>query len=164
MIIRYTIAIILFLNCADLFSQSLQRYSAFSCSGDYSNIGTLQLQSNIGELMADTYIGSQNIFTQGFVQPEAPITTKIKEIVNTGEANIFPNPVSDKLNVQLGLIEVSDIKIEVYDLLGKVQILSISDDNKNYELNFEPLNSGIYFMKISSVKSKFNKIFKINKI
>ncbi len=167
MAIKHTIAVCFLFSCVVTFSQTIQRSSVFGCAGNYSNIGTLQLQSNIGELMADTYAGSQNIFTQGFVQPEVPTATKIEQNVSGQESNVFPNPVIDKLNVQLGITDLSDVKIEVYDVLGKIQVISISnnsDNKKNYQLDFDQLNSGFYFIRIISVKSQFNKTFKVNKI
>lgn len=163
---KYLIFIFSLLNCLLTFSQSIQRSTSFSATGKYSNTGTLQIESNIGELMADTYNNSQYIFTQGFVQPESPLTTTTEQINPIQNGNVFPNPVSDKLNVQFELINPSDIKIEVYDIMGKVQIINISYDTnkKNIEINFEQVSPGIYFVKIISINNQYNKIFKINKI
>ena len=167
MLIKHTIAIFFFFVSTLTFSQSVQRTTYFSCSGDYSNIGTLQLQSNIGELMAITYNGAQNILTQGFVQPETPVITLTNNIA-LQEGNAFPNPVITKLTIELNLIDYTDITIEVYDILGKSQVLDIakgfSNNQESYQLNFEKINPGIYFIRISSARSQFNKMFKVNKV
>lgn len=163
--LRRTIAVILFFSCTEIFSQSVQRSTVFSSAGNYSDLGTLKLQSNIGELMVDTYNNSQNIFAQGFIQPETFISTIIEQTPDAlGDGKVYPNPVNDKLYIQLTLVNKFDVKIEVYDVLGKLQMIDISNSDKNYELDVEQLNPGIYFIKISSSDNQFGKIFKINKV
>ncbi len=59
--------------------------------------------------------------------------------------NIYPNPVADGY-VNIISNSTSEIKIAVYDILGK-QVLNVTLDDK--KLNVSSLNSGLYMLKIS---------------
>ncbi len=163
---KYVLSIILLFCCTLIFSQSIQRSTSFSSSGSYANIGSLQLQSNIGELMITTYSGTQNMLSQGFVQPDQLILTLSDNNTNTIEAKVFPNPVINRLFIEINTVD--NYTIEVYDVLGKKQIIDVamgqSGSKQNFELNFEAINSGIYFVRITSLHNQLNKIFKIYKI
>ena len=163
---KLLILIFLFFNTVEAFSQSIQRSVIFSSAGNYADAGTLHLQSNIGELMADTYAHPQGMLSQGFVQPETMMITLVNDHAGKIEAKAFPNPVTDKLYIELGATDVSSLVIEVFDLLGKKQSLPLSKANAggHYELSFEDMQAGIYFVRISSGSGHYTKTFKINKV
>jgi hypothetical protein len=85
----------------------------------------------------------------------------INETALLNEVNIFPNPVSDNLNISFNLTETSDVSILVYDLLGKVVFESNEGVNKsgNKELNISlgDLNSGFYLLKLKAGNKTFAK-------
>lgn len=79
--------------------------------------------------------------------------TGINESQLLAQANVFPNPATEKLNivfpVQKGL---SDLSVKVYDLLGK-EVLQAAPGPENMnkvELNTSALPQGIYFAHILS--------------
>lgn len=67
--------------------------------------------------------------------------------INLNEINVYPNPFSDKININLE--EKSDLSI--YSIDGK--LLRQQNLGLNSELDFSDLNKGIYFLKISNFKS-----------
>jgi hypothetical protein len=59
---------------------------------------------------------------------------------------IFPNPTSSNWNVK-SINEVTNVII--YDALGK-QVLTLNPNRKDFSINSESLNSGLYFAQLSS--------------
>lgn len=70
--------------------------------------------------------------------------------------SIYPNPSKDVLNIKLALNNKS-LKIEVFDILGKLVYHTNSTNNKS--INTSNWNSGLYFVKISSGNSEITKRF-----
>ena len=92
-------------------------------------------------------------------------TTKICTVKSTGvginknETNntfsIFPNPVNDKINIQLNNNTINNASIVVLDLSGKVvnTLATNISLNENADLAFDKpsnLNTGVYFLQISN--------------
>ena len=64
--------------------------------------------------------------------------------------NIYPTPVSDIINISLDNITNDQISIEVYDLLGRQNISTISIvTNGKTSLNISGLTKGIYVVKVT---------------
>ena len=110
-----------------------------------SNI-ELQLQSGENKIVVET-----NKTCQG----------KYEETIFYGNDIIaFPNPISDKLNVYLGELNVSDANIEIYSILGK-QVYSIETCNTNLKIDTSSFSKGIYVLRvITKTNSKSFKIIK----
>ncbi len=164
---KVVLTIVLFFVSSFLLSQTIQRSSMQSSAGSYGSFGTLEVQSNIGELMFETYSDSQNMLTQGFVQPEPFLTTTIIES-SSFQAKIFPNPVSDYLFVEFDKFYGEELIIEIYDILGKKLLINQTNRStpsaSKLELNFQNLSSGFYFLRMTSSKNKIVNTFKISKI
>ena len=147
------------------FSQSLQR-SAFVSSGNSTS--TSSLESSIGELMVDTYSNPSNILSQGFIQNDQFSVSVNFIVLEQIQGTVFPNPVTSVLNVEIVAVDNSAVIIEVVDVLGKKHFLplksSLFNHKYTYELNFDGLSPGIYFVKIVDPKSQFNQTYKISKI
>lgn len=67
---------------------------------------------------------------------------------------VYPNPTSDKVNINFELKSISDVKIELYDIAGRLAKTLLPETNLNvYEFkqsfNLNELNSGAYFLKLS---------------
>jgi hypothetical protein len=80
----------------------------------------------------------------------------------TGEATfkIYPNPVSDIINITLPAELSVQTTVNIFNLLGE-KVLSDEYNSDNIALNVSNLNSGIYFIQVSSggqiYVSKFQK-------
>jgi hypothetical protein len=66
---------------------------------------------------------------------------------------VYPNPVSDILNINFELNKSTTSKIEILDLSGK-QVTVIADENLkgmvSKQINTTEFKSGIYFVKIQT--------------
>lgn len=69
--------------------------------------------------------------------------------------SIFPNPVSNELNIKTDL--ELDYQYKIYDSAGR---LILTDRLNNKKINVEKLNSGIYFLEVNDYRNKikFTKI------
>ncbi|HEB62260.1 MAG TPA: T9SS type A sorting domain-containing protein [Bacteroidetes bacterium] len=67
--------------------------------------------------------------------------------INNAEVKIYPNPTSGVLYIETPV--ENDYLLKLYDINGKL-IKSQNINSGNYKLQLEHLNSGIYFIKISS--------------
>jgi hypothetical protein len=63
---------------------------------------------------------------------------------------IYPNPVSDLLNVSFDLSSTQELSFTITDLLGKIVYSGMEKEvrNKGIRLNLSDLPSGVYFIKI----------------
>ena len=77
---------------------------------------------------------------------------------NIVSAIIYPNPVSEKLNIFAeGMTNVS-----VFNVVGQ-RIMNIDVDADKFSLDVSSLMNGIYMLKVSSVKCDFTRRISVNK-
>jgi hypothetical protein len=71
---------------------------------------------------------------------------------------IYPNPASSKITIDPDFEIASATTIEVYNLAGK-RVLAKTFDEPNdfgvFELDVSSMNSGMYFIRINGMTSKF---------
>ncbi len=97
------------------------------------------------------------------IMPETPVVYNTNPVVT-----IFPNPVTDKINIKYFLNEESNVKIDIVDLNGQKieELLSSMQKTGDYNLSLTPskLTKGsIYFIRITTNDKKIvNKIFIYN--
>jgi len=76
---------------------------------------------------------------------DVSIETAINQIAQNS-MSIYPNPV----NKVLYLKSIDEIlRITVYDVAGN-QIMTVNPDSKTYELSFEGIKSGLYYIKVQT--------------
>lgn len=68
--------------------------------------------------------------------------------VKIGEIKIYPNPVTDILNIQ-GLVTKDKVQLSIVDVNGKV-LATKSVNTSSYALNIKALPMGSYFLQIQS--------------
>ena len=91
--------------------------------------------------------------------------TQIEEIdkSQTGSLTVYPNPFKDKTSISINLPKKSEIKLELYDLFGKIntvllnQPLEAGDHKVNIE---EKIGSGIFLL-VLKVNEKTISTFKL---
>ena len=88
-----------------------------------------------------------------------PNLSTIKSINANGNFNIYPNPATNQLNIQLNSeFNTQNSKLNMYDILGN-EVLNQTLKNQTTTLNIEHLTKGIYTIKISNeTKAQLQKI------
>lgn len=78
------------------------------------------------------------------------ITIDIPEASNIQTFSVYPNPVSDNLNIEFNLNQNSNVKLTMTDMVGKVIYQNNSKTEAagllNYNINTSGLNSGMYLL------------------
>tara|TARA_Y100001954_G_C15776775_1_gene587441 strand:- start:339 stop:836 length:498 start_codon:yes stop_codon:yes gene_type:complete len=130
--------------------------------------GTHNLRSTGGVEMFDSgYYGPGYQFSHTFTIPGVTTyicdphpnsmygTITVTATASLGEQdvfnfNIYTTPASDNINISLDNITNDQISIEVYDLLGRQNISTISNvTNGKTSLNISGLTRGIYVLKVT---------------
>ncbi len=81
-----------------------------------------------------------------------PVLNIDNEFSTLNKPIIYPNPVSDKINIIPNGVNIS--QVELFDLQGKR--IKIDLNNASNTINIESLKTGIYFLKLKSLKSKYH--------
>jgi hypothetical protein len=80
----------------------------------------------------------------------------IEDITNNEEIKVFPNPTKGELRIENGELLID--KIEVFDMIGRTVAFQKSITSSTHQiLNTSNLNSGIYFVKISTKQGEIVK-------
>jgi hypothetical protein len=66
---------------------------------------------------------------------------------------IYPNPAQDYFNLSLTSTDLSNSKVDIYDLNGKLILSKMSDSNQRVDIN--QLNSGMYIVLVESGTKTF---------
>ncbi|MDP8208847.1 MAG: T9SS type A sorting domain-containing protein [Candidatus Electryonea clarkiae] len=79
-------------------------------------------------------------------------------------SSIYPNPFNPELNIVIGLPEPSDLRIGLFNIVGR-EVAVISDNNhspgyKRFVFDASELSSGIYFIH-ASVPRKMDEMRKV---
>jgi ABC-type enterobactin transport system permease subunit len=94
-----------------------------------------------------------------------PAATGISEAeFNALDINVFPNPASDLIAVQVGALVKSEIQISLYDMVGKkIATASINAGQTIAFFDTQTLYDGMYVVTIENGKNIFSKKVVINK-
>jgi hypothetical protein len=124
-------------------------------AGEHFDNGTTQLSWTLGEVVIDTYDNGSNILTQGFHQTELTVTS-IEETLSDVRMNLYPNPTSEFLNIELGNNE-KDINLQLYDMSGKLIHKDVITANTNkFVLPMQSVATGKYLVQMQSEDGKLN--------
>lgn len=95
-------------------------------------------------------------YSQYYIIPRegADITTGIPQYLTENDILVYPNPVSDQLNVTLKTDEFQVTRIALYDINGKLVLTQPVSDNL-ISVNARQLSSGSYFLRLSDGKHSF---------
>ncbi|MEL6628657.1 MAG: T9SS type A sorting domain-containing protein [Bacteroidota bacterium] len=146
--------------------------SVFHSAGTFADNAGLSISYTIGEPMVETYSALQGdlIFTQGFQQPD---TTKVLG-PNSIEApeiqvsyNIYPNPVRDRLFVELETDVPARMRVALYDMKGKETSVPSQEGlvvgSKTLTFDTETLPIGVYILRLHRADGRVIRAFKIQK-
>jgi len=132
-------------------------------AGEHFDNGTTQLSWTLGEVVIDTYDNGTNILTQGFHQTELTITS-VEETLSDVRLNMYPNPTSEFLNIELGNNE-KDINLQLFDMSGKLihkDVINAYDTK--YELPMQSVATGKYLIQMQSEDGKMNSTHQVIKV
>lgn len=111
---------------------------------------TPQIKAN---LPARPKFGFGYVQYNDIVSANRPSTTKAEKVLSV--LKVYPNPVSDQINLMVKMDRESNLSVRIMDLLGN-EVVTLSNERiaageqtKSYNIP-NRLNPGIYFLKIVS--------------
>ncbi len=145
--------------------------ATLDAANNTSNIAAIfNIQPNAsGEITIQAETGANNTNSSGFYYLGAIEMTKTDATLSSdsfsinGLVNVYPNPTSEYVNISLSLKEAARVKINIYDLTGKM-VKSILDEEKPagnfiHTWNRSNVASGIYILEIDADGRKHNSKF-----
>ncbi len=149
-----------------MFGQSVER-QVIASSGGYSSSSSVSASFTVGETVTATGTSSSIIVTQGFQQPTVS-SVGIEELDNGLSVNVYPNPVSDNLMVEISAINELHVNATVYDMAGKETGISVSNLQVNgtlkTTLDASALSAGNYLISFTDENTSLGtvRIQKVN--
>lgn len=102
----------------------------------------------LGEVVIATHSGTGMILTQGFHQSNLEITTSVEEPHDLNiHVKAYPNPVQNRLTVEVDNKESLDLSLQLFDINGRL-LLKRQLYNSRQELNLEKYVPGQYILRI----------------
>ena len=146
-------------------SQQLSHQVLVPAAG-LATAGVLSYSQTIGETAVELFGSGGFELTQGFQQPAIKFTTGIPPEGNG--VDVYPNPVTDFINVKLYGDVARKLRIEIINITGMiVNSMTMSFVSKYYyiqQIDVTRLSNGFYFVRIISDDSKIMRVFKIEKM
>ncbi|MBA3706516.1 MAG: T9SS type A sorting domain-containing protein [Bacteroidetes bacterium] len=125
------------------------------------NLGNTFVTGSFNSYNTNTYFGSDILIGTGghyaFVS-KIDLTTGIEEIKNNSfNVKIYPNPVTDQVNIQLDDIRHETLLIEIKNVLGQI-VKNVANnetpEKQTIEIDVKDLPNGIYFLTLESVQQR----------
>ncbi|MFZ4544719.1 MAG: T9SS type A sorting domain-containing protein [Saprospiraceae bacterium] len=110
----------------------------------------------VGATLVDLSPGTYKGFVSDSVGCRISVTLTVGASTNTNtisehnEINIYPNPASEVLNVNLGNLEINNAELSIADVTGR-EIARQMVTDKNVQVNISSLTEGIYLLRLRTV-------------
>ncbi len=131
-----------------------------SGGGDYFSNSNYSIAWTVGEPVIETLTGTNYTLTQGFHQGIWNIVNVEKQIANT-DINVYPNPTSDYINIDITGVNSSDYQIQLFDNLGNLLLDKSYEDAK--QISLQKYARSLYYVKVLNVKNNKFDSYKILK-
>jgi len=122
-------------------------------------IETLTYRANDGLLVVGTH--GNGIFQTNLTSANNLLSGEENMMVKDLEINIYPNPVTNTINIEFTLEKLASVNIQIYDELGKFVKLKkqvkCKIGNNKIQLEIGNLNSGVYFVSFKIDEEVFTK-------
>jgi hypothetical protein len=136
------------------------------------SMGAEFFNTNVGAKMIVSFYSINKLKVYGLV---GTVLTSGKYLVNSNDMNLYPNPSSNKITIELGSnSKQQNCLISIYSVDGKlIKNINVSQDQQRISINISDLLPGIYFYNIHSnnnstsmnkfIVSRYNKLTHHNK-
>lgn len=159
------VIMLLLASNARLFSQEISHEVLVPVAGIVST-GEMEFTQTIGETAIQIIGTSDIILTQGFQQPRITFSPEIAPLGNG--VNVYPNPVTDIVNVELFGDGSRSFRIDIITISGTLvrsEKMFFSDPFWQIrQYSVDQLSKGLYFIRVISDDGVINRTFKITKM
>jgi hypothetical protein len=125
-------------------------------AGDTASLFVSYTYSNTGPQLVVLTLncGSKDLTTfMSYICINQPAS--IAEDIPDPEINLYPNPVSDILNITFGKLNSNSVSLKIYNTTGQqVYSQSIAGNTRQFGINVSDLAKGVYFVRINTENGK----------
>jgi hypothetical protein len=150
---------------AALFAQQLSNQVLVPLAGLASE-NSINYSQTVGETAIEIVRCSEYVFTEGFQQPRIKVTPG--EVPKGTGVNVYPNPVSDFITIELFSETAKTFMIDFISITGNVVLSEKKVFNDKFwfkdPLSIENLIRGFYLVRVYSDDGVINRTFKIEKL
>ncbi|GAB4295708.1 MAG: hypothetical protein Kow0068_20270 [Marinilabiliales bacterium] len=154
--------LLLIIAAVQLYSQPLTP-EVVSSAGDYFESPSAKISWTLGECMTETYNNSNNVITQGFQQTNLTLINIEDRLPVNINCKIYPNPASDKINIEFEGDINYNYTISILDINGKT--VYIEDSKKSItSIDVSSLKPATYYLNVFDIENKISLKYKLLKI
>jgi PKD repeat protein len=131
------------------------------CDGSIVKNDTIPLNSiNCGSNMSNLFLKDASgnvIYTENISL--RTLATLLDPVKTVSSVKLFPNPVTDVLNIEYTGNQLQGVRLEISDISGKIvskQMLNRVEPGDQISINVSMLRQGIYFCKLTSGQQILN--------
>ena len=125
----------------------------------------MQIDWTLGELAITTIENSSRQITQGFHQANYTITSVDESLQEIGVVAVYPNPTSERLEIEMTFDQNRHARIRLMDLNGRpIWILESNGKHIEREEDLSNLPDGTYLLHLLIDGNQYAQTFKILKI
>ena len=135
-----------------------------SSGGGISKFPGIELEWTLGEASIGAVASSDRLYTVGFHQPILVIPAKPELTASLGKITVFPNPVKDKLIVEVKKEISETFTLVLSDMHGRTLLQrTVTGISNIAEVPFLQVQPGIYLLRAYDSNKKLINTFKITK-
>lgn len=149
------------LLCSSLFAidnvnaQSIEK-SVVASTGADTTVGGYNYVWTVGEAVIGSATPAGYIITEGFLPLSVDSSVSVNSIVtNKPSVKLYPNPLTDKLTLEVAQKEAKSLNVRVLDVSGRVISATETlpmNTSFSHRIDFKDLSSGTYFVILSHNK------------
>lgn len=143
--------------------------STLNASGGSGTIGSTKFDWSVGEMtMVSTFTGSSVIVTQGVLQNDIS-SSSVGSISLNEHLQVFPNPASTLVNLQLNSDKEGTLQYTLLDMTGKRitdRKTAIKQGTNTEQMDISNLAAAVYMLEVSftSASGTASSSYKIDKL
>lgn len=123
------------------------------------------LDWTLGEVAITTIQNDDVQVTQGFHQPYYTITSTRDLHEEIGQVKVYPNPVSNWLEIELLFQQEQEVLLQLFSGQGQlIWTQSLKGQQLSDRKNLEALPAGLYYLHIKEQQQLFSQTIKIQKL
>lgn len=150
---------------AVIFSLSVSaqvKQEVIASAGGYNVAGGISISWTLGETIIPTFTNGGLTLTHGF-QQQLIVTTVEENIDILVSVKVYPNPVSDIINILFEEVVESEINLTLLDSQGRLvkkDVIEATVSEK--QINMQDLAAGVYYLRLT--KGKLVNVYKVIKL
>jgi hypothetical protein len=149
---KIIISKIVFLTLCFLYTNNLSAQNGLNSGGGDASSDTNKISYSIGEVNYSAISQSTYYVTQGAQHPTLTILnpTFAEDFKNLQlNIKVYPNPVNADVHLEFSLPDVTEVKVRIFDMNGKLCMDKAIHKNEN-RISLKEFQPGIYILRLFS--------------